>query len=116
MKSKHKKLKQKRAELAMLITRKVFRKYNSYVTASCVVNALHPMLINNREKFIAAFTKRVSEPLHKLTDDAEQSKRNVISFLRRLAHYNGNFLDSRRKSIVVNGKTVSQYSYALVKV
>ena len=65
MKSKHKKLKQKRAELAIIITRKVFRKYKTYVTASCIVNALHPMLINNREKFIAAFTKRVSEPVPK---------------------------------------------------
>ena len=69
MKSKHKKLKQKRAELAMLITRKAFRKYNTYVTASCVVNALHPMLVANRDKFIAAFTLRVAAPLHKLTDD-----------------------------------------------
>ena len=116
MKSKHKKLKRKRAELAMLITRKAFRKYNTYVTASCVVNALHPMLINNRDKFIAAFTLRVAAPLHKLTDDADESKRHVISFVRRLAHYYGNFLASRRKSIVVNGKTISQYSYALVKV
>ena len=116
MKSKHKKLKQKRAELAMLITRKAFRKYNIYVTASCIVNALHPMLVANRDKFIAAFTLRVAAPLHKLTDDAEQSKRHVISFVRRLARYYGNFLASRRKSIVVNGKTISQYSYALVKV
>ena len=116
MKSKHKKLKQKRAELAILITRKAFRKYNTYVTASCVVNALHPMLVANRDKFIAAFTLRVAAPLHKLTDDAEQSKRHVISFVRRLAHYYGNFLASKRKSIVVNGKTISQYLYALVKV
>ncbi len=116
MKTKHKKLKQKRAELAMLITRKAFKSYNTYETASCVVNALHPMLVANQDKFIAAFTLRVAEPLHKLTDDAEQSKRYVISFLRRLAHYYGNFLASKRKSIVVNGKTISQYSYALVKV
>ena len=116
MKSKHKKLKQKRAELAMLITRKAFRKYNIYVTASCVVQNLHPILVANRDKFIAAFTLRVAAPLHKLTDDADESKRHVISFLRRLAHYYGNFLASKRKSIVVNGKTISQYSYALVKV
>ena len=116
MKSKHKKLKQKRAELAILITRKAFRKYNTYVTASCVVNALHLMLVTNREKFIAAFTLRVAAPLHKLTGDVDESKRHVISFLRRLAHYYGNFLASKRKSIVVNGKTISQYSYALVKV
>ena len=100
----------------MLITRKVFRKYNTYVSASCVVNALHPMLVANRESFIAAFTLRVSAPLHKLTDDADESKRHVISFVRRLAGYYGNFVASRRKSTVVNGKTVSPYSYALVKV
>jgi hypothetical protein len=116
MKSKHKKLKQKRAELAILITRKAFKTYNTYVTASCIVQNLHPMLVANRDKFIAAFTLRVAAPLHNLTDDAEQSKRHVISFLRRLAHYYGNFLASKRKSIVVNGKTISQYSYALVKV
>ena len=116
MKSKHKKLKQKRAELAMLITRKAFRKYNTYVTASCVVQNLHPLLVANQQKFIAAFTKRVSAPLHNLTDGADESKRHVISFLRRLAHYYGNFLASKRKSIVVEGSTISQYSYALVKV
>ena len=116
MKSKHKRMKQKRAELAILITRKAFPKYNTYVTASCVVNALHPMMVANQAKFIAAFTKRVSAPLLHLTDDAVQSKKYVISFLRRLAHYYGNFLASKRKSIVVNGRTMSQYSYALVKV
>ena len=116
MKSKAKKVKQKRAELAMLITRKAFKSYNTYVTAFSIVEHLHPMLVANREKFIAAFTLRVAAPLHKLTDDAEQSKRHVISFLRRLAHYYGNYLARKRKSIVVNGKTVSQYSYALVKV
>ena len=116
MKSKAKKLKQKRAELAMLITRKAFKSYNTYVTASSIVEHLHPMLVANREKFIAAFTLRVAAPLHKLTDDADESKRHVISFVRRLAHYYGNYLAQKRKSIVVNGKTVSQYSYALVKV
>jgi hypothetical protein len=114
MKSKQKKLKQR--ELAMLITRKAFKSYNTFVTASSIVQHLHPMLINNRDKFIAAFTKRVSAPLRNLTLDAEQSKRHVISFLRRLAHYYGNYLARKRKSIVVNGKTISQYSYALVKV
>ena len=109
-------MKQKRAELAILITRKAFPKYNTYVTASSIVQALHPMLVSNRQKFIAAFTKRVSAPLLHLTEDAVQSKRHVISFLRRLAHYYGNFLASKRKSIVVEGHTMSQYSYALVKV
>ena len=73
MKSKHKKLKQKRAELAILITRKAFKTYNAYVTASCIVNALYPMMVANRDKFIAAFTKRVSAPLYHLTDDGYET-------------------------------------------
>ena len=76
------------------------------------------MLVANRDKFIAAFTLRVAEPLPKLTDDADQSKRNVISFVRRLAHYNGNFLDSRRKSahrflascVLINTRELSYFN------
>ena len=103
MKSKAKKVKQKRAELAMLITRKAFKSYNTYVTASSIVEHLHPMLVANREKFIAAFTLRVSAPLHKLTDDADESKRHVISFVRRLAGYYGNLCSLAGKREKIHG-------------
>ena len=113
---KRRRIQKRRAELAVLITRKVFPKYKHYVSASTIVQKLHPMLLANRPKFTAAFTKRVAAPLHRITDDAGQSKRHVISFLRRLASYYGNTLTYRTKSVVVNGCSATQYEYALIKV
>ena len=74
------------------------------------------MLVANREKFIAAFTLRVAAPLHKLTDDADESKRHVISFLRRLAHYYGNFLASRGNQSLSTAEQSLNIPYALVQV
>ena len=115
MKAKKAKVKKKRAELAILITRKIFPKYNTYVPADFIVEKLHPMITANKDKLIDTFTKRVASPLHKITDDKIKSKPYVISYLRRLAFYYNNFLASKRKSVIINGRTTSIYYYALVK-
>jgi len=113
---KRRRIQKQRAKMTILITRKVFPKYKTYVSAATIVQKLHPMLVSNKDKFIGVFTKRVAAPLNKINEDPAQSKRYVISFLRRLACYYGNFLASRRKSVVVNGRTTTQYEYALIRV
>ena len=110
-----KNIQQKRASLARFITRKAFPKYKCYIEAATIVRHIHPILVHNRGKF-EIFTKRVKEPLFKITRDRAQSRRACISFIRRLAQYYGNCIVMKRKSAVVDGKAVSVYLYALVKV
>ena len=109
-------LKKTRGELASIISRRCFPKYNEYVPADKIVANVHPLLLHNRDKFLAAFTKRVRAPLYKITDERLASKRHCISFLRRLSSYYGNALVSKRKSVIVNGRARSVYEYALVRV
>ena len=106
---KSKALKKTRAELAIIITRRAFKKYAEYVPADDIVDRVWPLLLHNRDKFIAAFTKRVRAPLYKITENRLSSKRHIFSFLRRLSSYYGNVLVSKRKSTVVNGKRKSVY-------
>lgn len=113
---KSKALKKTRAELAVLISRRCFPKYNEFVPADKIVANVHDLLLNNKDKFLAAFTARVRAPLTKITDDRQRSKRHCISFLRRLSSYYGSVLVSKRRSAVVNGRTTSVYEYALVRV
>ena len=113
---KSKALKKTRAELAVLISRRCFPKYNEFVPADKIVANVHDLLLNNKDKFLAAFTKRVRAPLYKITDDRQSSKRHCISFLRRLSSYYGSVLVSKRRSAVVHGRTKSIYEYALVRV
>ena len=113
---KSKALKKTRAELAVLISRRCFPKYNEFVPADKIVANVHDLLLNNKDKFLAAFTARVRAPLTKITDDRQSSKRHCISFLRRLSSYYGSVLVSKRRSAVVNGRTKSIYEYALVRV
>ena len=77
-------LKKTRAELAVLISRRCFPKYNEFVPADKIVANVHDLLLNNKDKFLAAFTARVRAPLYKITDDRQSSKRHCISFLRRI--------------------------------
>ena len=112
---KSKALKKTRAELAVLISRRCFPKYNEFVPADKIVANVHDLLLNNKDKFLAAFTARVRAPLYKITD-RQSSKRHCISFLRRLSSYYGSVLVSKRKSAVVHGRTTSVYEYALVRV
>ena len=116
MKTKSKALKKQRAELAIIISRRCFPKYNEFVPADKIVANVHDLLLNNKDKFLAAFTKRVRAPLYKITDDRQSSKRHCISFLRRLSSYYGNVLVSKRRSAIVNGRPTSVYEYALVRV
>ena len=113
---KSKALKKTRAELAVLISRRCFPKYNEFVPADKIVANVHDLLLNNKDKFLAAFTARVRAPLTKITDDRQRSKRHCISFLRRLSSYYGSVLVSKRKSAVVHGRNKSIYEYALVRV
>ena len=113
---KSKALKKTRAELAVLISRRCFPKYNEFVPADKIVANVHDLLLHNKDKFLAAFTKRVRAPLTKITDYRQSSKRHCISFLRRLSSYYGSVLVSKRKSTVVHGRTKSIYEYALVRV
>ena len=113
---KSKALKKTRAELAVLISRRCFPKYNEFVPADKIVANVHDLLLNNKDKFLAAFTARVRAPLTKITDDRQSSKRHCISFLRRLSSYYGSVLVSKRKSAVVHGRNKSIYEYALVRV
>ena len=115
MKTKSKALKTQRAELAIIISRRCFPKYNEFVKADEIVANVHPLLLHNRDKFLAAFTKRVRAPLYKITDDRQSSKRHCISFLRRLSSYYGSVLVSKRRSAIVNGRPVSVYEYALLR-
>ena len=109
-------LKKTRAELAVLISRRCFPKYNEFVPADKIVANVHDLLLNNKDKFLAAFTKRVRAPLYKITDDRQRSKRHCISFLRRLSSYYGSVLVSKQRSALVHGRTKSIYEYALVRV
>ena len=109
-------LKKTRAELAVLISRRCFPKYNEFVGADEIVNNVHPLLLHNRDKFLGAFTKRVRMPLYNICEDRKISKRHCISFLRRLSSYYGNALVSKRKCVIVNGRARSVYEYALIRV
>ena len=115
MKTKSKALKKQRAELAIIISRRCFPKYNEFVKADEIVANVHDLLLNNKDKFLAAFTARVRAPLYKITD-RQSSKRHCISFLRRLSSYYGNVLVSKRRSAIVNGRPVSVYEYALLRI
>ena len=105
-----------RRKLAVLITRRAFSKYATFVEANQIVANVYPLLFDNRHKFKSIFTTRVRAPLLKLTENAQESKRHVISFLRRLATYYQNALVQRRKSVIIDGRPVSVYSYALIKI
>ena len=114
--TKKKDIKKKRDSLSMLVCRKVFKRgYKTFVPASFIVDALHPLFLHNRQLFLDTFCKREAEPLHKITADVHKSKRHVISMLRRIAKYNHNYLVQQRKTVYINGKAKSQYLYALVK-
>jgi hypothetical protein len=112
---KAKKLK-KRDSLIVFISCKAFPRYKIFVEADVLVNRIHSYLLNNKDMFATHFTARVSQPLMKITEDREKSKKYVISFLRRLASWAGNVLVCRRKSRLVDKRMVSVYSYCLVKV
>ena len=116
MKTKSKALKKQRAELAIVISRRCFPKYNEFVKADEIVNNVHGLLLDNKDKFLAAFTKRVRMPLYHICDDRKISKKYCISFLRRLSSYYGSVFVSKRRSAIVNGRPTSVYEYALVRV
>jgi len=116
MKTKSKALKTQRAELAIIISRRCFPKYNEFVKADEIVANVHSLLLDNKDKFLAAFTARVRATLYKVTPDRQSSKRHIISLLRRLSSYYGNVLVSKRRSTVYNGRAISVYEYALLRV
>ena len=108
-------IKKKRAQLAVLLSRKVWKKYNDYVRADDIVKRIHGRLYNNRDMLAGVFTKHVRTPLLKITEDGGESKKYVISFFRRLSAYYGNSMIQKKKSVARNGRVGTEYSYALVK-
>ena len=70
--TKKKDIKKKRDSLSMLVCRKVFKRgYKTFVPASFIVDALHPLFLHNRQLFLDTFCKREAEPLHKITADVQ---------------------------------------------
>jgi hypothetical protein len=86
-----------------------------FVDADTIVHNIHLTLLYNKDNFSQKFTKRISQPLLKITASAPQSKRYVISFLRRLVKAFGAVLVTKRQSVKMDGRPASKYSYYLVR-
>ena len=110
------KIRKQRIFHAELLLQQAFEYYNVYISTEDILAHIADNIYSNKDKYTNIYSNRTIQPLLNLCGEPKADRRFIICFLRRLCRLVDHALLIKRKSIILNNKPASLYSYAIVKV
>ena len=95
--------KKQRRNHSTYLLKEAFQYYNIFTPRQELVNRIKKNIYKNKEEYCKIFSKRVSEPLTRLSGDINLDKKLLICFLRRLCkELKDHVLLSKRQNVMIN--------------